>query len=139
VSFRTYSEVHGADGSALAAQVARQRERVIQRLSAVRRVLVVISGKGGVGKSYVTAALALAMARGGRAVGVVDADLHGPTVARLLGAARQPLAVRDDGVVPATGRDGVRVISTDLLLDEGRTLRWATGAGEAHTWRSAAS
>jgi ATP-binding protein involved in chromosome partitioning len=152
VSFRTYHQVEGADRSGLLEQVLAQRERVALRLARVERVIVVMSGKGGVGKSWVTAALALACARRARAgragdaagdaspggIGVVDADLNGPTVARLLGAAGGPLVARDDGVEPATGRDGVRVISTDLLLDEGRTLRWATEAGEAHTWRGVA-
>lgn len=139
MSFRTYFDVPGADGSRLGEQVARQRARVAARLAAVERVVVVLSGKGGVGKSWVTATLALALARRGLAVGVVDADLHGPTVARLLDAdARAPLAVHDDGVAPALGRAGVRVMSTELLLDRGRTLRWTADAGEAHTWRGAA-
>lgn len=139
MSFRTYFEVAGADGSRLAEQIARQRARVADRLAAVERVVVVMSGKGGVGKSWVTAALALSLARRHLAVGVVDADLHGPTVARLLGAGRdEPLVVHDDGVRPAVGRAGVRVISTDLMLDEGKALRWATTVGEAHAWRGAA-
>src|SRR5690349_12082574 len=99
-------------------QVLRQRARVAERLAAVGRVVLVMSGKGGVGKSWVTAALARALAGrdgagGARAVGVLDADLHGPTVARLLDA-RGPLVAHDDGVDPATGELGVRVVSTDL-------------------------
>ena len=139
MSFRTYHEVPGADGSRLLEQVTAQRARVAERLATVRRVVAVVSGKGGVGKSYVTAALALALVRRACAVGVLDGDLHGPTVARLLGAdARAPLAVHDDGVSPATARDGIRIMSTDLLLDEGRTLRWTTHVGETHTWRGPA-
>jgi ATP-binding protein involved in chromosome partitioning len=139
VSFRTYFDVPGADGSRLLDQVLAQRARVAARLALVERVVVVLSGKGGVGKSYVTAAMALALARRALAVGVVDADLHGPTVPRLLDVdVRAPLAVLDDGVVPPTGRAGIRVMSTDLLLDEGRPLRWATEVGETHTWRGPA-
>jgi ATP-binding protein involved in chromosome partitioning len=138
MTFRTYFQVEGADVSRLGDQVAEQRERVAARLTLVKRVVVVLSGKGGVGKSYVTAALALALARRSLAIGVVDADLQSPTIGRLLDARPEgPLMVHDDGVAPAIGRHGVRVISTDLLLDEGRALRWASDAGEEHVWRGA--
>jgi ATP-binding protein involved in chromosome partitioning len=139
MTFRTYFQVDGADVSRLGDQVAEQRERVSARLSLVKRVVVVLSGKGGVGKSYVTAALSLALARRSLAIGVVDADLQSPTIGRLLDARPDgPLLVHDDGVAPAMGRGGVRVISTDLLLDDGRALRWTSDAGEEHVWRGAA-
>jgi ATP-binding protein involved in chromosome partitioning len=137
VSFRTYFKVTGADGSALGEQVARQHARVADRLRDVERVVAIISGKGGVGKSHVAAALALALARRRRAVGVLDADLQSPTIARMLGA-RGPLHVSDDGVSPAASRDGVGVMSMDLLLDESTPLRWSSLAGEPHTWRGVA-
>jgi ATP-binding protein involved in chromosome partitioning len=137
VSFRSYFAVSGADASGLAAQVAQQHERVRERLRDVGSVVAIISGKGGVGKSYLTSALAIAMARRGDTVGVLDADLQSPTVARMLGA-RGPLSVEDDAVIPATGHDGVRVISMDLLLDEGAPLRWTSVTGEEHTWRGVA-
>ncbi len=106
VKFRTYHEVTGPDASHLADQVRAQRARVEERLRAVSRVVGVMSGKGGVGKSYVTATLALGLAEqmpGG--VGVLDADLEGPTAARFLGASG-PLELTDDGVLPAAGRAG---------------------------------
>lgn len=138
MSFRTYHQVEGSDRSRLGEQVAAQRARVATRLARVERVVVVLSGKGGVGKSYVTAALAIALARQSLAIGVVDADLQSPTIGRVLDARSEgPLIVHDDGVAPAVGRDGVRVISTDLLLDEGRALRWRSDAGEEHVWRGA--
>jgi len=135
VKFRTYHEVPGADRSGLGAQVGAQRERVRDRLARVRRLVAVASGKGGVGKSYVTAALAQAVAARGRAVGVLDADLAGPTAARLLGAAG-PVLEGPDGVAPATGDGGIRVFSTDLLLDEGAPLRWREPGSERFVWRS---
>lgn len=137
MSHRTYFEIEGNDRSALGAQVGRQRARVLERLRDVRQIVAVISGKGGVGKSYVTAALARSVATRGSAVGVLDADLQSPTAARLLGAAG-PLHVSDDAVIPAQGADGVRVVSTDLLLDDGRPLAWRSSAGESHVWRGAA-
>jgi len=137
VTHRTYFEMDGDDRSALGEQVGRQRARVLDRLRDVKRVVAVISGKGGVGKSYVTAALARSLVRRDARIGVLDADLQSPTVARLLGAAG-PLRVTDDAVAPAAGVDGVRVVSTDLLLDDGRPLTWRTATGESHVWRGAA-
>ncbi len=153
MSFRTYHEVAGTDRSDLMSQVLAQRDLVAKRLESVRRVVAVMSGKGGVGKSYVTAAVASAAARalaggggggsgGGRVggvggvggVGVLDADLRSPTVARLLGATG-PLRVGEDGVEPVVGRGGVLVVSTDLLLDEGQPLKWNEPDHERFVWR----
>ena len=137
MTHRTYFEVEGDDRSALGEQVRRQRARVLDRLREVKRIVAVISGKGGVGKSYVTAALARSLTRREARVAVLDADLQSPTVARLLGAAG-PLRVTNDAVAPALGTDGVRVVSTDLLLDDGRPLTWRSGGGESHVRRGAA-
>ncbi|HEX6060058.1 MAG TPA: P-loop NTPase [Gemmatimonadaceae bacterium] len=138
MSFRTYHELTGGDRSALGAQVAAQRRRVHARMTGVRRLIAVASGKGGVGKSHVTAAVARSAARHlPGSVGVLDADLHGPTMPRLL-AARGPLRVDGTGVVePAVGRDGVRVVSTALLLEADAPLAWRTPDVEAHVWRGA--
>src|SRR5690348_5396899 len=97
----------------------------------VAQIVAIVSGKGGVGKSWVTAALARALGRGGARAGVLDADLQSPTVARLL-AARPPLSVDSAGVHPALGDGNVAVISTDLLLDDGRPLAWRSSTGETH-------
>ena len=131
---RTYNDLKATDQSDLGGQVGAQRERVRERLTTVRHVVAVMSGKGGVGKSYVTAALASALARRGREIGVLDADLHGPTAARMLGVTAGKLDVRADGVVPATGADGVRVMSTDLILPEGAPLRWREPGHEKFVW-----
>jgi ATP-binding protein involved in chromosome partitioning len=135
VSFRTYREVTGDDRSQLGAQVAAQRRRVEERLRGVARVVAIMSGKGGVGKSYVTAALAGGLARRlGGGVGVLDADLASPTTGRLLDA-QGPLRVDEDGVHPARGRDGVVVCSMDLLLDDGAPLAWREPSSERFVWR----
>jgi ATP-binding protein involved in chromosome partitioning len=137
MTLRTYRDVVGADGSGVAAQVAAQRARVDRRLATVGRIVAILSGKGGVGKSFVTAALArLAAARWPERVGVLDADLRSPTVARMLGAAG-PLRVTPTGVVPALGSAGVRVVSTDLLLEDERPLAWREPSGDAFAWRGA--
>jgi ATP-binding protein involved in chromosome partitioning len=135
VSFRTYHEVTEPDRSRLGEQVGKQRARVAARLANVRRTIAVMSGKGGVGKSYVTAALALGAARSlAGAVGVVDADLKSPTIAGLLDA-RGPVRVSEDGVHPPVSPHGVRVMSTSFLLDDGAPLAWREHPAERFVWR----
>ncbi|MDP2498965.1 MAG: P-loop NTPase [Candidatus Palauibacterales bacterium] len=135
---RTYAEVEGEDRSDLAGQVEEQRARVTRRMEDVDRILAVMSGKGGVGKSYVAASLAAALADRadpGR-VGLLDADLDAPTADRMLGAPREPLAVTEGGVEPAAAGD-VRLISTGLLLEEEAPLAWREPDSESFVWRGA--
>lgn len=131
---RTYHEVAGEDASQLAAQVAAQRSRVQERLRGIGSVIAIMSGKGGVGKSYVTSMLARGLAQRHRGVAVLDADLKGPTAARMLDAAG-PVRVDAEGVYPALGRDGVKVFSMDLLLEDGQPLRWNEPGQERFVWR----
>ena len=86
-----------------------------------RRMIAVSSGKGGVGKSTVTVNLAVAMARAGLSVGIVDADIYGPSVPGMLGIpGNAPPAMGKDGrVVPASAH-GVKVISMAMLTDDDR-------------------
>jgi ATP-binding protein involved in chromosome partitioning len=87
---------------------------VAGRLAQVNRVVVVISGRGGVGKSYVAAALALAAGSRDSRVALLDADFAAPGSARMLGA-RGVLRVTPDGLELASGHSGVRVFSGELL------------------------
>lgn len=127
---RTYHQLTDPDRSGLADQIGAQRKRVAERLATVRRVVAVMSGKGGVGKSYVTAHLARGLARGGRTVGVLDADLNGPTIPGLL-------QVRDTAQSPAIGLDGVKCISMGHFLDEGSPLAFKGPTSESFVWRGA--
>jgi len=137
LNIRTYSELTEPDRSGLPKQIGAQRRRVAARLESVRRVVAVMSGKGGVGKSYVTAHLARALARSGRSTGVLDADLNGPTIPRLLEAPGGPLTTHDDGVEPVTGLDGVRCISMAHLVEEGQPLAFRGPQSESFVWRGA--
>jgi Mrp family chromosome partitioning ATPase len=74
-----------------------------QQISRVQRVVGVMSGKGGVGKSLVTALLALALREAGHAVGVLDADITGPSIPRILGLQSRPEAI-ELGLLPVTTR-----------------------------------
>ena len=82
----------------------------------VKKVIAVVSGKGGVGKSTVTSLLAVAMARKGKRVGVLDADITGPSVPTAFGVT-ECQGANDDGLYPALTRTGIQVMSINLLLD----------------------
>lgn len=119
-------------------QVVAQREAVVRRLAAVTSVMAVSSGKGGVGKSTLTANLAAALATRSAAVGVVDADIHGPSAALMLGARGQRLEFASNGVRPAVGVADVRVMSMDLFLKDDETaVRWKHPGGladDSYVW-----
>lgn len=83
--------------------------------SNVKRVIGIVSGKGGVGKSLVTSLLASALARQGKKVGILDADITGPSIPRMFGIQTHAQG-SPDGLLPAVAADGTKVISTNLLL-----------------------
>ncbi|MEY4606133.1 MAG: hypothetical protein RLY45_893 [Actinomycetota bacterium] len=86
------------------------------------RPILISSGKGGVGKSSVTVNLAVALAAQGHSVGVVDADIYGYSVPRMLGAERDPVVI-DDMLVPPEAH-GVRCISIGYFVPEGKAIVW---------------
>lgn len=132
-----YRDIAGDGGSNIAGQVAAQQARLAARMSSIRASVAVVSGKGGVGKSSVTANLAAALAARGLAVGVLDADLNGPSLGKMLGVRGQTLRVEADGVRPAISAEGIRVLSMDLLLpgDDTPVVWDAPTQADAHTWR----
>ncbi len=134
---KKYKDIAGDGGSNVVAQVGEQQARLQRRLDGVRFVVAVVSGKGGVGKSTVTANLAAAWASTGWRVGVLDADLNGPSMAKMLGVRGHALKVAGDAVEPPRSAIGVKVMSMDLLLStDAEPLSWrAPTQQEAHTWR----
>jgi ATP-binding protein involved in chromosome partitioning len=135
--FRTYAEVERSTGSELLEQVLEQRAALARRLSRVGAVVAVASGKGGVGKSAVTANLAATLARRGLSVGALDADLNGPSLARMLGVSGRSLEDRGAGVIPPAGPPGVRVVSMELLQEaEDAPLRWRDPGSDTFLWQS---
>src|SRR2546426_1144539 len=135
LNIRTYHELTEADRSGLADQIGAQRRRVADRLASVRRVVAVLSGKGGVGKSFVTAGLARALARSGRSTGVLDADFNGPTIPALLSLPVTRCTLHDDAIEPAVSAEGVRCFSMALLLEDGRPLAFRGPETEGHAAR----
>ncbi len=83
----------------------------------VNKVIAVVSGKGGVGKSTVTSMLAVAMARTGKRVGILDADITGPSVPTAFGV-NECQGANEDGLYPALSRGGIQIMSINLLLDD---------------------
>jgi ATP-binding protein involved in chromosome partitioning len=94
-----------------------------ERGSAGPRLIAVASGKGGVGKSTVAANLAVALARTGLRVGLVDADIYGPSQPRLLDADEKPLA-EDNKMIPVPTRFGVPMLSMGQLVAPGQAIAW---------------
>ena len=84
--------------------------------SNVKKVIAVVSGKGGVGKSTVTAMLAVAAARAGKRVGVLDADITGPSAPMAFGV-NECQGASEEGLYPALSRGGIQIMSINLLLD----------------------
>lgn len=85
--------------------------------SSVKRVIGVVSGKGGVGKSFVTASMAAAMRRQGYEVGILDADITGPSIPKMFGI-HGPAEGTDMGLFPIPGKDGTKVMSLNLLMED---------------------
>lgn len=137
IEHRTYGDLTTPDTSRMVEQVGAQLERVAARLERVDRCVAVMSGKGGVGKSLASAALAAAVAARGLEVGLLDADLVGPSAARMSGVEPTGLLVREEGVRPARSAAGVRVMSMELLLESGAPLAWREPESESFVWRGA--
>lgn len=99
-----------------------EEQKIKLQLKKIKHKIAIISGKGGVGKSTVTANLAMAFAMRGNKVGVLDADIHGPCIPKMMGLKGQTLIGTPDGrFIPVTGRLGIKVASMDFLLKNDET------------------
>ena len=98
------------------------RGGLLQRMDkgGLAHVVAVGSGKGGVGKSSVTALLGAELRRRGHTVGILDADITGPSIPKLLGVAG-PLLDRGEGIEPATSREGISVVSSQFMVEDEQT------------------
>lgn len=89
-----------------------------------RKIVAIGSGKGGVGKSTVATNLAVALARAGRRVGIVDADIYGPSQPRLLGTEGIKPEASENKMIPVPSRWGVPVLSMGQLIEPGKAIAW---------------
>ena len=99
-------------------QQMQRKMRIGQMDEQIKHKVMVLSGKGGVGKSTVATGLALSLARQGKKVGLMDIDITGPNVPKMLGLEDADLNVEDGQIHPANGPSGVKVISMAFLIED---------------------
>jgi len=132
-----YFDIPGDGGSRILEQVAAQQGRIDAALAGVRHLVAIGSGKGGVGKSTLTMHLAAALAARGTDVAVLDADLNGPTQARMAGVTGTAPLPADGRMALPRSRSGFGVFSMGSLLPEERALEFTSvSSGASHTWRA---
>ena len=134
---RTHSQIAGDGGSGVAEQLADLEARIARRLTGVRFLVAIGSGKGGVGKSTLTRQLAAVLAARGRRVGILDADLNGPSQALLGGVRGRPPMPGEEGLLVPRSAEGVQILSAGSVLGDGAVLSWpGAEAGQSHVWRA---
>lgn len=107
----------------MTAQVRSKQDRPTDRLPNVKHIIAIASGKGGVGKSTSTVNLAVALSQLGATVGILDADVYGPTVPLLMGVSKEKPMVVDQKIAPID-RFGIRVMSLGFLVEEEAAVMW---------------
>ena len=90
------------------------------RLSNIKKVVAVMSGKGGVGKSLVTSLMAVLASRAGYKTAILDADITGPSIPKAFGIKEKAMG-NDEGILPVESRTGIKMMSVNLLLEEDNT------------------
>ena len=121
---KTYHDIPTDGGSNIVAQVTEQAGRVQARMASVRHVIAVMSGKGGVGKSTVAVNLAVALARQGHAVGLVDTDIYGPSVPTMFGIENQKPRINDKRKILPLQKHGVKLLSMGFMVDPAEAVIW---------------
>ncbi len=111
----TLTEMTPEERARLAGGKDRKQEGMAAHLNQVRHVLAIMSGKGGVGKSLVTSLLAAELRRRDLRVGILDADITGPSIPKMFGLTERPQST-PIGISPVLSRTGIRVMSVNLLL-----------------------
>jgi ATP-binding protein involved in chromosome partitioning len=132
-----YRDIVGDGGSRILEQVAEQRARITDGLAAVRHLVAVGSGKGGVGKSTLTLHLANALRARGLRIAILDADVNGPSQARMAGVQGALFVPGLRKVALPRTTNGIGVFSMGSVIPESDALEFESVArGESHTWRA---
>ena len=134
---KNYFDIQGDGGSNVAAQVEAHLEAIQTSLAGVRRRIAIGSGKGGVGKSTVTMALAQALRATGATVAIFDADFNGPCQAHLSGLTEAPWVPGARGLAIPRRPDGIGVVSMGSIFPAAGPVHFDTvSSGDEHVWRS---
>lgn len=134
---KSYRDIAGDGGSDILRQVEKQQTRVRENLAGIRHRLAIASGKGGVGKSTLSRHLASAMASRGWNVAILDADLNGPSQARLGGIGSAPPVPGANGLILPRTDDGVGILSLGSYVPESSAIEFdSVATGASHTWRA---
>ena len=134
---KTYDDLVGDGGSDIIGQVTQLGAKLRSRLDKIKHKVALMSGKGGVGKSSITANIASCLADRGFKVGILDADLNGPSICHLLGVGNDKLETKDDGIEPGNGYQGIKIMSMDMLLKSADTpVMWTEEANATAVWVS---
>lgn len=134
---KSYYDIVGDGGSRIGEQVGAIHAAIAEKLAGVKHRLAIGSGKGGVGKSTLTRQLATALRQRGNTCAILDADLNGPSQARLSGLRDVPLLPGADGVAFPKDVNGVGVVSLGSVVPESEAVSFDTvSEGDSHTWRA---
>ena len=135
---KTYEDLEGDGGSDIIGQVTELGKTLRSRLDKIKHKVALMSGKGGVGKSSITANIASCLADRGLKVGILDADLNGPSIGHLLGVGNDiKLEMKDDGMEPGVGYQGIRIMTMDMLVKTADTpVMWTEEADATAVWVS---
>ncbi len=134
---KTYYDLEEDGGSRVLAQIRSKKAELDRRLATVRHLIAFGSGKGGVGKSTLAMQIGAALRAGGHRVSLLDADINGPSLARLAGLAKSPLIPGRDGLVPPRTKSGIGVLSFGTIVPEEQNVEFpSVSKGDAYTWRA---
>ncbi len=109
--------VNAGPGADKMRQKAEEERKIARNMKRIKHKIAVMSGKGGVGKSTVSVNLAMALAMKGKRVGILDMDIHGPNVPKMLGIEGHRLEAVEGGIGPVLVEPGIKVISMAFLLE----------------------
>ena len=98
-------------------QMIEQELRLMEHMKNIKYKIAVMSGKGGVGKSTVAANLAEAFQKKGLLTGILDADIHGPNIPKMLGVEGEDVMISNGEMIPVMSKNGIKVMSMGFLIE----------------------
>jgi len=101
-----------------------KEKRIMEKMKSIKYKIAIMSGKGGVGKTTIAVNLAVALAEEGFNVGLLDVDVHGPNVARMLGVEESVLNAENDEIIPFEFTENLKIVSLAMVLHEGAPVIW---------------